>query len=440
MQHSQTDLSLYLEYMYDYIESLSDEGFDELDEYLLEALDKGKEGIYKENYYMRDHLQIPYITKVLSKPENREKIIEFTGKIMDEHVTELSTSGPVYSFTFGTKEAAPLLEIFNITNQEIIDIFDQMVVETYYGKVAQFVTTWVHNSPHKILITAILIDALQHGYDDIVECCEYLWAFSEYALIYRIFWKPPVNVKEDVMNYTIEHLGTKFQVKKVKNIKELLKYDAHSSVTKHKEKLIRGVDNAYHDLMLRMRSQIKGKFRNISNAYFQNIKTNASQHMKKSQFDDGTLSDQEGHTTIIAQTVDNTISRMATGGVNNAIARVTAEGSAVDKDNLVSYLNQIQSSRNNGLPKFIETLITAYFVKYPTSTTIGDGEFTNFALALYRSIAISKDGLYMTLRQILDHWMYNIIDIKSSYSSSNTVISYTRAIYNYMVLMINHYN
>jgi len=326
----------------------------------------------------------------------------------------------------------------NITAEQILVLYEEMIKETYYGKISSFFTGWVKNAPHKVLITAMLIEALQKGYDDIRECCEYMYAFTEYPIIYRNSWR--TGVRKDVMDYTIEHLGSKFKVKKVANLQALLKYDANSSVNNMYEPLMSGVDNSYMDLMQRMRNQLKNTIVNIARAYFDNIEKNATQHNNVSTFDDGTLADQEGHTTNIAQFVDKTISKFATGEINASIARITADRNQVDKNNLINFLNQIISAKKNNLPKFVENIITIYFNKNPTDTSLGSAEFLNFGIAMYRSIGTSKDPMYQEVKTILGMWMNDIINIRQFYNREATIISYTRAIFDYIILMINHYN
>ena len=427
--------------LYDlYMEEYMNEAMTEMKEYMEnnEYFTEDREGVYKTNYYLRDNLQNKFISKPLSKQSVRDSIIEFVGKYIDDHSTQLSTSGPVYVFTFSTKEANVLYNIFGINGGQIIDLYNRMIEETYYGKISPFFTAWFVNAPHKLLITAILCEAVQKNYFDIVECCEYMWAFSEYALIYREFWK--TGVDEEVMKYTIEHLGSKYIITQVKNLQSLLRYDARSTVTFYYEELKQGPDNIYIDLAYRMRNQIKNKFKNISKAYYDNIEKNATQHNKSSQFDDGSLADVEGHITNIAQTVDKTINKFSSGGINNPIIRMVADGSNVDKDILSGYINQIMAVKNNGLNKFIENVITSYFNRNPTTESLGSSEFLNYGLALFRSIGTSKDNLYQEIRNILDNWMYNIINVRQFYKSEGTITNYNRAVFNYMIFMINHYN
>jgi len=232
---------MYQEYIEDYIK----EATNEMLKYNTEATDKS--AVYKENYYLRDNLQIPFVSPVLSKRKNRDELVQFTSKFMDDHSFQLSTAGPIHIFMFGDKETSFLYEMFGVTGEQLVAMYHAMVNEAFFGKISTFFDGWVKNAPHKILLIAILIEALQKGYEDIVEVVEYLYAFSEYPIIYRLFWK--TGVKEDVMTYTIEHLGAKFKVKKVSNLQALLKYDAHSSVSAKTEALLTGADNTYTDFM-----------------------------------------------------------------------------------------------------------------------------------------------------------------------------------------------
>lgn len=431
-------------YMEEYIAPLMEElgmcDVSDDEDYLIEDGEEAtaKNPVYKVNYYLRDHLQNPYIRPILAKPKNQEDIIAYVGKFLDDHGNQLSTSGPIHMFTYGESETKFLYDLFGLNPQMLIDTYLKMIDESFYGKISLFITGWVKNSPHKLMITSMLIDAIQNNYEDIVTCCEYMWAFSEYPILYRNFWK--TGVKEDVMNYTIEHLSTKFKVKKVNNLQGLLKYDAHASVAKMADRLKTGADNTYTDFMQRMRNQMKGTFKNIANAYYDNDKEDSSQHSKSNQYDDGTLADQEGLTTNITQVVDKTISKFSIGEVNNSIARIAADAAQVDKDNLTGFINQIYATKNNRLNKLVENIITSYFNKNPTVSDLSSPEFLNFGLILYRSIGTSKDPMYQEIKSILNYWIYEIINIKQFYQREATWSAYSRAVFNYVVLMINYYN
>ena len=423
-----------------FIEDYIKEAYEEcgINNYLSEAEITAKEGVYKLNYYFRDHLQIPLISKELAKDKNRDSIIEHTGMFMDAHSKELSAPGPIDSFTFGEKDIKFLYDMFNVDTNKLAEMYNEMIKETFYGKISKFITGRIMNAPYKLLLVAILVESIQKGYDDIVTCCEYLYGFSEYPILYRHFWE--FGVKEDVMRYTIEHLGEKYKIKKLKNLQELLKYDVTSAVSLFEDRLKAGYDHIYTDLMYSIRTKMNNKFRNIANQYYENSKKNASMHNTDSKFDDGSLVDMEGHSTNISQIVDNTINKFTINGINKSIVNACAEATKVDKDNLFGYINQIFSSKNNKLAKFIEDVITVYLNKNPTNSSISSSHFVNFGLSLYRSLSNSKDPLYAELKSIIDLWMNSIIVIRNYYQHDGTVIAYTRAIWNYMIIMIRYYN
>lgn len=393
------------------------------------------EAAAKDTYYFRDNLQEKYVKDKLAKSKTKEAIIDFTGTFIDSHSSQLYTSGPVNMFTFADKEIEFFYELFGVDKKLLMGMSNQMFRQAY-GNGALF--NIVREAPHKILLTAILVEAIQKNYEDIITCCKYIMAFIEYPLMYRTFWK--LGVKEDVMNYTIEHLPNKFKVKKMNNLLELLKYDMDTSFSLCHDRLKTGLDYQYIDFIYRCRNQTKATFKKIAVAYYDNDKNNASQHTKGGKLDDGTLADQEGHTSNISSLVENTFNRFLSNGINAQIAGLTAEGNQVDKNTMIGFLNQIYTSKNNRLYKFIENVITSYLSKNPTNMSLGSGEFFNFGLTLYRSIGTSKDPMYQEIRSILNLWMFEIVNIENYYQNRGTIINYTRAIFNYFIMMINHHN
>lgn len=388
------------------------------------------------SFYLKDNLQIPYVKDQLAKQSTRNKITEFTAKFIDNNAERLSTSGPVHIVTFMDKEINFFYDMFKITKSEVLAKFENMISIVYPG-----VTTFniLKKSPHKILLIAMLIDALQNDYEDVVECCRYIFGFIEYPIQYRNFWK--LGVKEDVMIYTIEHLpSNKFKAKKLNNLLALLKYDVSSSIDFLSAKLKEGRDEVYVVFANRVRTQIRNTFVNIANLYYKNYENNANTNVTSTKLDDGNLAEQEGQNKIIASIIDRTYNKFISGEIDHEIIKMIAEATTTDRSNLEMFLNMIFTDKGNRLDKMIEDLVTYYFIIEPTASSVGTGEFLNFGLKLFRSLPTSKHELCVEIREILDMWMNKIIKIKNYYKGSTTISCYSRAIFNYIVFMINHYN
>ena len=406
----------------------------EMERYLLEAS-------YRiENYYFRDNLQTPHITNILAKAVNRDRLSEFVSAFIDSHSHQLGTAGPVHMFTFADKETSFLYNLFGLSKERILVMFDDVIKETYYGTLSKPLVGLITKSPHKLLITSILVDALQNNYEETVACCEYIMGFAEYPLMFRNSWK--IDVDDGVMNYTMEHLKNKFKskAKNLTTLLSLLKYDMNKVRLLCDDRLRTGMDHQYIDFIYRVRNQIKGTFKNIAREYYKNHQANATQHTKLGKTDEGHLSDHEGYMSNIASIVENTYSRFLSSGLHNGFVTLSAERWQVDKGNTEGYLNQIFTTKNNKLYRFIENMVTAYFQDSPTSTSVGSAEFLNFGLVLYRSIGTSKKPIYMEIRGILNMWMHDIIHITNYYQREGTIVNYTRAIFDYMVFMIRHHN
>jgi hypothetical protein len=398
----------------------------------LEALVKNK------SYYLKENLIDKKIAPTLAVASNRDKIIDFIGKFIDDNSSKLLTSGPVYIFSFNEKETAFLYDLFGVTHKELIEMFDEMIKVAYQGE-SKFQT--LRSAIHKLFIAAMISESLNKNYTDIIECCEYLSVFAEYPLVFRKYWKIGAEVKADVMEYTIEHLPNRFSIKKQKNLLGLLKYIAHSALDFHTEKLKTGVDHELIDFTVRIRNQLNSAFKNIANKYYDNYKKDATMHSQVDQMDDGKFVDNEGTMTDIAATSENLYNKFLINSVNLSIAGAVADAVNINKDNLVGYLNKIYANKKNKLNIFIENVV--YLFKSDekfSSNDVDSAEFINFGLALYRSLGTSKIEQHKLIKETLDYWMDDIIDIRQDYNREATIIYYRRGIFNYFIFMMKYYN
>ena len=426
----------YRDFIQAYVEEMDAAQWSPVEQDYEEATDKSK--IYKENYIFRDSLQRKHVSPVLAKPANREKLIEFTASFIDENATALSKPGPVLMIRFTDTHINTIYDMFHTSKEEVMELFQKVVQETYYGKLSKPLLGLVERAPHKLVLVAVLIDAYQNNYTDILECMAYLLPFIEYPMLFSHYW--PTGVKEDVMEYTVEHMSSKFKLKKVSNLQGLLRWDGQSTIDYFVKRFGDGQDHWYVDVIYGLRNRLNNTFRNISSKYYKNSKAGNTQHQSTSQFDDGSVADNVGITNNISQIIETTVNKFASGTMNLNILKICAEGMQVDRSNLESFLNQIYTDRTAQIPRFVECVIQAYFHQYPTATRINASEFVSYGLSLYRSIATSQDPILKEIRDILNHWMQDIIKIQSLYTREGTKSVYTRAVFNYFILMINYYN
>lgn len=397
-----------------------------------------KNPVYIENYIYQQELVLNKIRPVMKDPANREKLLDFVGGFVNDHIRELSTSGPVHMFIFGDKQTDFLYEFTNTTKEEILALFEKVIVETYGDKLSLPLVGLVKNAPHKLLVTALIVDALQSNYDDIAQCCIYIMGFADYPMVYRSSWK--IGVNEEVMNYTIEHLQKKFKIKAktLNNLLALIYYDMNKVFELCDEHLIVGADNSYVDYIYRARNQMKNTFQKIAEQYYANQKINATQYTVKDQNEEGIMLDQEGITSIMGNVVENVYTKLVTRGINKNLIKVAADSKGeISEAMLLGYVTRILDNKNNKIYEFIESLVMAFFDKNPTATSLSYG-FLNFAFGLYTSINRSKNPIYENITKIMDMWMFKILDIRKDYNRDATIINYRVAIYRYFIMLINN--
>ena len=406
-------------------------------EHILEKIegDEFTEGVKaKENYYFKENL-IPLVLKAMT-PDNVNKVIEFTGDFINSHADQLFDAGPIKTFTFGDKETSFLYNMIDISKDQLLEMFNEMKKQVYdYDLNTEVITS----APHKILITAMLVWAIQNNNEDIVECCKLLIVLAEYPMIYRKYW--PFGVREDIMNYTVEHLSSKNIIKKKNNLLNYLQHHGEVPTKNHRDRLKTGMDHSYVDYINAIRSQMNAAFNKIKDAYTKNHEANATEKATKSKTEEGDLAEQNSLSSSIGNLAENTCNKIRTAGTNERIAKAIAENVDISKEKLVAYLNRIFSTKNNNLYGMVESIISLFLHSNPVDDKLGSGVFLTFGLALYRSIGTSKDPMKQKISKILVSWVDDILELRKEYPNRDaTVIGYRSAIFKYIVFAIQHHN
>ena len=391
----------------------------------------------KFTFYLRDNLQIPFIKDKLKEKRIQQSIIDFIGKFLDDNASSLSTPGPTYMIPFLDPQTKFFFDLFGVDKPKIVTMIKE------FGKIAfpdeKEALINIKGFPHKLLFIAMLIEAIQNNYQDIVEACKYLFIFPDYGVLFRRYWR--LGVKEEVMNYTIENLpSNKYKAKKMNNILALMKYDTSKCIETHLPRLTKGYDQEYKYFADRVRTQINNTLKGISRKYFDNVNDNKAMIIQKDKFDDGKRAEIEGQQQIMGQAVDKALNGFMSTALNATVIKMISQAGELDASQLTNFLNQILNDKRNRLEVLIESILGAYFQYNPSANTISGGEFVNFGIGLYKSIATSKKELYMTIKKILNIWIDEIIDIKKYFKGSTTISNYSRGIFNYIIIMINHYN
>ena len=204
--------------------------------------------------FIKNHV-LPLISPHLSHKSIREEIIEFTKDFINKHHVELLDSGPINAFKFTEEDLSFLYTLLKIP-------------DTRYGKIIKNIND--PKIPVDTLLISIIIESLNKGYEDLLETAELLLIFNEYPHIFYKFWQKNIIIKEDIMNYTIDKLDSRFIIKREKNILGLLKYISHPVGEYYKCKIENETDDEYFQIKGHMVTHLNNIFRNVANKYYDN--------------------------------------------------------------------------------------------------------------------------------------------------------------------------
>lgn len=420
----------YLEYTSDLYQIYFEEDNNDIDD---KGVNRNSE-IFKKELY-------PIIEDKMNDKETINKLSKFTNDFISKNIERLSATGPIGQITFSGNTISHLYQIFDITDQYVDEINSKVLANVYPNKRPDQVM--VNAGPLvKIFLISILIYGLKHKNQTIVSLITLLLSFAQYPITFNQFWK--IGVKEDVMEYTIEHLSNQFAIRKHGNVMAFIVSMTESSINTHKDRIITDKDYTYYDLAIRIKNSFYSAFVNIANAYYDNFENNKTSHSQADDFEDGSLADVEGDTNKINELTSDIFNKFSSNNIEDFLVSIAAKGNGpnmtVDKEKLKSFLITIKAYKQNRAKPFFESILYLYF----NDSKLGQyglhsEQFLHFGINLYKSISLSKDEHSKNIKSILDLWQ-NISGLNDYTNRPATIISYRRAIFMYFILCIQQYN
>lgn len=402
----------------------------------IELTDKG---VNKNSSILKRKLY-PIIEDKLSDNKNIQSLLTFINNFISKNIEALSATGPIELIPFNNRNINQILNIFEIDETFLTDLCKEAEHNAFPNKAYDVVM--VNAGPeHKILFAGIAIYGLKHNNQNALSIASFLLAFAQYPIAFHQFWR--LGVKQDVMEYTIEHLSNQFAIRKHPNILSLMTYMTQLAIDTHKERLKTNMDHTYFDLGIRVKNAFYSSFTNIAKAYYKNYENNNTIHTQVDEYEDGNLSDVEGNMNNINEITNDIYNKFIINGIEESLVAVASRGTSssmsVDKVKLSSYLNTIKSHKDNKIKQFIESILYLFFNKFDLNDdAINSTQFLSYGINLYKSISLSKDEHSTNLKNILNMWV-DICGLRENISRDATIIAYKKAIFVYFILAIQKY-
>ena len=266
-------------------------------------------------------------------------------------------------------------------------------------------------------------------------------AVNFYSSLHRKYF-PTGSAKAQVMNYTIENLTLKFDIKRLGSLKKVLIKIGENLHTSQVKNLMSDDDNLIIKYPTDMRSRLNSMVKRVRNEFEKNYKSG-----KYINTDNGEIDMGDGETSINNREQDSThiasaAQRFYTWFLTNRIDDKTLEFQVkvtrgVSENALKRVIESARLESDEEIQKIATGIFnaTATHLNDNTMTGLCSSNFFAFALSLMKKNNTSNPDIRM-IRDSLDVILTRYFDKYAEIQRQDTKLNYRAALYTYIVRMI----
>ena len=233
-------------------------------------------------------------------------------------------------------------------------------------------------------------------------------------LIIRLY--PPIHwkyVKYDIneacMEYTINNLNSKFNLKKSENFWMLLMNTAYGAVDLHESKLIEGSDVAYIKYVQDVQSRLNSLMKNIFSRYYDNYSEQKFIKTEHEIYDDDNYYEADSNSYAIDRITYKVVNYLILNGPDSKLIQLAANTSKISVNELRNYLDRIIVPKHtDDIKSMVESILFLYLFndedgEAHSPGTITTNEFMIYCLQIYRKSNTTNKNI-IKIKSIMDKW------------------------------------
>lgn len=386
------------------------------------------------SFIIKDKLY-PIVESVLSTSVGDRKFKQLVGNFLDRNNEKLHTSGPVCMIPFGDTDKANFLSIFNITQETIKKMVDEIIKKI--GSSSDF-KLLKGNPCFWLFYCCIRFYTLKNDQKG-VNTALAIYALAAYPSIFHKYFS--YGADEAVMQYTMDHLTDKYLMKQKGHVFGALFASINNSYSFLKPDMKDCSDKAIIKFIQRIHNDQNSMIKKICDQYMQNHAKGLRVTLTKDSFDEVQIDDEKQNKSSIVEIVSRKIVlQIINNGVDLKRAGYTAKIAGVSISDTRFYMGRIIVDKYmDKIEKFIESVLFIYlYDNNKTREDINSSQFLKFSEELFRKTN-SNDPNIKNIKKTLDDFAEDI-GVHEKYKRLATRVCYKRAIYMYIILSIMAYN
>lgn len=294
-------------------------------------------------------------------------------------------------------------------------------------------------------VRVILVMAMAYFYNDKekLRILGMYYAYSFYYSVFTLYFGSKDKINQECMEYTVNEMTNKFNLKKLGSLDELLSYTIEVANNTYTDRFKRLADNDIIDQIMAYKTRISHTFRNIRSEYAKN-------YAKGNRIFDSNERDAEGQIIMDRENnlmaVDSLASKYTTmffqTEINVNSVNFASGMCEVSRNEIRSAIDLLHREGDvREVKEFYQCLFYLFFTANPNalSRDIHSNKFLAAADAIYKK-GNSNDKSIIRIKQLSHKWLSVGSKTYSSSTREATLNAFRKAIYLYFVLCVSTSN
>lgn len=359
---------------------------------------------------------------------------QFT-KFVNGRAKELFATAPLNRMPFGTQDAEEIFQSIKISRTEV----KSAIAETYYWEIPAFNPRYAKDEVTILLlcITRYFLEKKDHKNAELA--ATYLGFTGKFypSIHYAIFPKAEPAKYEHVMEYVINNLSNKYDIKREGHVIGTVTSISKSWMDTYEKRFKNFDDEDVTYLVQQLHNRIKSFIKNIASLYYK-----AYENKDYITFDSENQSDEDFHLSDsdslkAERCIENAMSKLNTMAVNYRFCKMAAD-SLVRTDEIKSIIESVIGNKDNmaDIKELVRLLVYTYFAA-STTKEVSDIKFITFSVAAKPN---SKDPHINRIKEIVESWLMTSDRYQRRKNRLATKNSYFKTVIMYFTLVIHTAN
>lgn len=376
---------------------------------------------------------VPMVDNAMSS-KDRAFRMQFS-KFVDRRTKEMFCTGPSYRIPFGAQDAD---ELFNAVGISKIDI-KRVISETYYWDIAAFNPRYAKDEV-TVLLTCILRYYIEKKDEKGINLTTTYLGFSGKfypSIHYAIFPKAEPAKYEHVMDYVVNNLSNKYDIKREGHVIGTVRSIGESWVKAYPKKFKEFDDEDVAYLVQQFHNRIKSFIKNIASLYYK-----AYENKEYITFDSESQSDEnfklsDSDSMKAERSIEAAMTRINSMAVDYRFCKMSSDN-LVKTDETKAIIESIIGNNSNQaeIKELVRLLVYTFFAS-GNSKDVSDIKFITFSVSPKPN---SKDKHINRIKEIVEGWLMESERYRKRKSRTATKNSYFKSILMYFTLIIHTAN